>query len=70
MIEVYHHPGHDANVGRMIDAASKSLAYYTANFGPYQHVEKFIPLFITNAMEGKDLPLYGDGMHQRDWIFV
>jgi dTDP-glucose 4,6-dehydratase len=40
------------------------------NFGPYQHVEKFIPLFVTNAMEGKDLPLYGDGMHQRDWIFV
>ncbi len=40
------------------------------NFGPYQHVEKFIPLFITNAMEGKDLPLYGDGMHERDWIFV
>ena len=37
VIEVYHHPGHDANVGRMIDAASKSLAYYTANFGPYQH---------------------------------
>jgi dTDP-glucose 4,6-dehydratase len=40
------------------------------NFGPYQHVEKFIPLFTTNAMEGKDLPLYGDGMHERDWIFV
>ncbi|MCI0450773.1 MAG: dTDP-glucose 4,6-dehydratase [Candidatus Latescibacteria bacterium] len=40
------------------------------NFGPYQHVEKFIPLFITNAMEGKDLPLYGDGLHERDWIFV
>jgi dTDP-glucose 4,6-dehydratase len=40
------------------------------NFGPYQHVEKFIPLFTTNAMEGKDLPLYGDGMHHRDWIFV
>jgi len=36
-IEVYHHPGHDANAGRMIDAARKSLAYYTANFGPYQH---------------------------------
>ncbi len=36
-IEVYHHPGHDENVGRMIDAASKSLAYYTANFGRYQH---------------------------------
>lgn len=40
------------------------------NFGPYQHVEKFIPLFVTNAMEGRDLPLYGDGMHQRDWIYV
>jgi dTDP-glucose 4,6-dehydratase len=40
------------------------------NFGPYQHVEKFIPLFATNAMEGKDLPLYGDGMHERDWIYV
>lgn len=40
------------------------------NFGPYQHVEKFMPLFITNAMEGRELPLYGDGMHQRDWIYV
>ncbi|MDH3216621.1 MAG: dTDP-glucose 4,6-dehydratase [Candidatus Krumholzibacteria bacterium] len=40
------------------------------NFGPYQHVEKFIPLFITNAIEGKDLPLYGDGLHKRDWIYV
>lgn len=36
-IEVYHHPGHDDNVGRMIAAARKSLAYYTASFGPYQH---------------------------------
>jgi ABC-2 type transport system permease protein len=36
-IEVYHHPGHDDNIGRMIDAASKSLAYYTVNFGPYHH---------------------------------
>ena len=40
------------------------------NFGPYQHVEKFIPLFVTNTIEGKDLPLYGDGLHRRDWIFV
>ncbi len=40
------------------------------NFGPYQHVEKFIPLFITNTIEGKPLPLYGDGMHERDWLFV
>jgi dTDP-glucose 4,6-dehydratase len=40
------------------------------NFGPYQHVEKFIPLFITNTIEGKELPLYGDGLHRRDWIYV
>jgi dTDP-glucose 4,6-dehydratase len=40
------------------------------NFGPYQHVEKFIPLFITNTIEQKELPLYGDGMHERDWIYV
>jgi len=40
------------------------------NFGPYQHVEKFMPLFITNTIEGKDLPLYGDGLHRRDWIYV
>lgn len=40
------------------------------NFGPYQHVEKFIPLFITNTIEGADLPLYGDGKHERDWIYV
>jgi dTDP-glucose 4,6-dehydratase len=40
------------------------------NFGPFQHVEKFIPLFVTNTLEGKELPLYGDGLHQRDWIYV
>jgi dTDP-glucose 4,6-dehydratase len=40
------------------------------NFGPFQHVEKFMPLFITNTLEGKPLPLYGDGRHERDWLFV
>jgi dTDP-glucose 4,6-dehydratase len=40
------------------------------NFGPFQHPEKFIPLFITNAIEGKPLPLYGDGRNVRDWIYV
>ncbi len=40
------------------------------NFGPYQHPEKFIPLFITNALEDKDLPLYGDGKNVRNWIYV
>ena len=40
------------------------------NFGPYQHPEKFIPLFITNCLENKKLPLYGDGLNRRDWIYV
>ncbi len=40
------------------------------NFGPNQHPEKFIPLFITNALENKPLPLYGDGRYVRDWIYV
>jgi dTDP-glucose 4,6-dehydratase len=40
------------------------------NFGPYQYPEKVIPLFITNAIEDKPLPLYGDGMNVRDWIYV
>ncbi len=42
----------------------------TNNFGPYQFPEKLIPLFITNAMEDRQLPLYGDGMHIRDWLLV
>jgi dTDP-glucose 4,6-dehydratase len=40
------------------------------NFGPFQHPEKFIPLFITNALDEKPLPLYGDGKNVRDWIYV
>ncbi|HEY5595516.1 MAG TPA: dTDP-glucose 4,6-dehydratase [Nitrospiria bacterium] len=40
------------------------------NFGPYQYPEKVIPLFITNALEDKPLPLYGDGLNVRDWIYV
>jgi dTDP-glucose 4,6-dehydratase len=40
------------------------------NFGPYQYPEKVIPLFITNALEGKPLPLYGDGLNVRDWLYV
>jgi dTDP-glucose 4,6-dehydratase len=40
------------------------------NFGPFQHPEKFIPLFTTNAIEGKPMPLYGDGKNVRDWIYV
>jgi dTDP-glucose 4,6-dehydratase len=40
------------------------------NFGPYQYPEKVIPLFITNAIDEEALPLYGDGRHVRDWLYV
>lgn len=40
------------------------------NFGPYQYPEKFIPLFVTNALEEKALPLYGKGTNVRDWLYV
>jgi dTDP-glucose 4,6-dehydratase len=42
----------------------------TNNFGPYQFPEKVIPLFTTNLMDGRRVPLYGDGLNQRDWIHV
>lgn len=40
------------------------------NFGPYQYPEKVIPLFVTNALDGEPLPLYGDGQQIRDWLYV
>jgi dTDP-glucose 4,6-dehydratase len=40
------------------------------NFGPYQFPEKVIPLFVTNLVEGKKVPLYGDGLNVRDWLHV
>ena len=40
------------------------------NFGPYQYPEKVIPLFVTNLLDGKKVPLYGDGMNVRDWCYV
>jgi dTDP-glucose 4,6-dehydratase len=40
------------------------------NFGPYQYPEKVIPLFVTNALEDRPLPLYGDGRNVRDWLYV
>ena len=40
------------------------------NYGPYQFPEKLIPLMIANAIEGKPLPVYGDGMQIRDWLYV
>jgi dTDP-glucose 4,6-dehydratase len=40
------------------------------NYGPYQFPEKIIPLFITNALDERPLPLYGDGLNERDWLHV
>jgi dTDP-glucose 4,6-dehydratase len=60
----------------MVRAARKSHGLDTVitrcsnNFGPFQFPEKLIPLMIANATEDKELPVYGDGMHVRDWIFV
>lgn len=59
-----------------------ALSYYTTfklpvvvtrasnNYGPYQFPEKLIPLMISNALEDKQLPIYGDGMQVRDWLYV
>ena len=59
-----------------------SLSYFTTfkapvlvtrasnNYGPYQFPEKLIPLMISNALEDKNLPIYGDGMQVRDWLYV
>jgi dTDP-glucose 4,6-dehydratase len=40
------------------------------NFGPYQYPEKVIPLFVTNLLDGRKVPLYGDGLNVRDWCYV
>jgi len=40
------------------------------NYGPYQFTEKLIPLFVTNLMEDKKVPLYGNGLNVRDWLYV
>jgi dTDP-glucose 4,6-dehydratase len=42
----------------------------TNNFGPFQYPEKAIPLFTTNLLDDKRLPLYGDGLNERDWLYV
>jgi len=46
------------------------IARSSNNLGPYQHPEKLIPSFIIRALQGGKLPLYGDGMNVRDWIYV
>ncbi len=47
-----------------------TISNCTNNYGPYQFPEKLIPLFITNLIAGKKVPLYGDGLNVRDWIHV
>ena len=42
----------------------------TNNYGPYQYPEKLIPLFVTRLLEGRQVPLYGDGFNERDWLHV
>ena len=47
-----------------------TLSNCSNNYGPYQYPEKLIPLMILNALQGKPLPVYGDGQQVRDWLFV
>jgi len=47
-----------------------SITRCSNNYGPYQFPEKLIPLMVTNALEDRPLPLYGDGLHVRDWLHV
>ncbi len=60
LVMAYHHTfGLNINITRCSN-----------NYGPYQFPEKLIPLFITNALADKQVPLYGDGLNIRDWLFV
>ena len=60
LVMAYHHTfGLNVNITRCSN-----------NYGPYQFPEKLIPLFITNALYNKQVPLYGDGLNIRDWLFV
>ncbi|MEO5973634.1 MAG: dTDP-glucose 4,6-dehydratase [Ilumatobacteraceae bacterium] len=47
-----------------------SVTRCTNNFGPFQYPEKAIPLFTTNLLDEKQIPLYGDGLNERDWLYV
>lgn len=65
----------DADV--RLQALAKNLGYEglvitrsSNNYGPYQHPEKFIPISLTNLLQGKRVPVYGSGKNIRDWIYV
>ncbi len=60
LARAYHHT-YDMNIG---------ITRCSNNFGPYQFPEKVIPLFVNNLLEGKKVPLYGDGRNVRDWLHV
>lgn len=47
-----------------------SITRCSNNYGPFQHPEKLIPLFVTNLLEGEQVPLYGDGSNVREWLHV
>ncbi|WP_116947264.1 dTDP-glucose 4,6-dehydratase [Jiangella endophytica] len=47
-----------------------SVTRCSNNYGPYQYPEKVIPLFVTNLLDGRNVPLYGDGLNVRDWLHV
>lgn len=49
---------------------SATLSHCTNNYGPFQHVEKFIPRMIAGCMHKEPLPIYGEGIHVRDWLYV
>jgi dTDP-glucose 4,6-dehydratase len=60
MVRAYHHT-------HKLDVVTTNCSN---NFGPYQFPEKVIPLFVTNLIDGKKVPLYGDGRNVRDWLHV
>jgi len=60
LVRAYHH-----TFGLQVTTSNCSN-----NYGPYQYPEKLIPLFLLNALSGKSLPIYGDGMNVRDWLHV
>jgi dTDP-glucose 4,6-dehydratase len=60
LVRVYHHTYELPTL----------ITHCSNNYGPYQHPEKLIPLMILHALEGKTLPLYGDGLNERNWLFV
>ena len=53
-----------------IHGADVRVTRSSNNFGTHQHPEKLIPRFVTNLLEGLDVPVYGDGLHRRDWLHV